>query len=67
MLWQVKGQYPIGSSSMPIVDVYIMSEKVIQQSIDCSCQTYTELITHGWHSDLGRVYKPDIPSGWICV
>jgi hypothetical protein len=32
MIWQVKGQYPIGSSSMSIVDVYSMSEKLVQQS-----------------------------------
>jgi hypothetical protein len=28
----VKGQYPVGSSSMPIVDVYSMSEKLVKQS-----------------------------------
>ena len=28
MIWQVKGHYPVGSISLPIVDVYSMSEKI---------------------------------------
>ena len=67
MLWQVKGQYPVGSSSIPIDDVYSMSVKLVKQSNQYTCHTCTELIAQGWQSDLGRVCKSDISSGWICV
>jgi hypothetical protein len=31
MTSEVKGQYTVGNSSMPIVDVYSMSEKLVKQ------------------------------------
>jgi hypothetical protein len=67
MIWQVKGQHPVGSPPMPIVDVYSMSEKLDTQSNHYTCHTCTDLVAQGWHSDPGRVCKPDISSGWICV
>ena len=67
MTWQVKGHHPDGSSSMPIVDVYSMSEKLVTQSNHYTYHTCTELITQDWQSNLGRVCKSGISSGWICV
>ena len=32
MIWQVKSEYHVGSLPIPIVDVYSMSEKLVQQS-----------------------------------
>ena len=67
MTWQVKGQHPVGSSSMPIEDVYIMSEKIDKQPNHYTCHMHTELTTQGWQSDLGRVCKSGISSEMICV
>jgi hypothetical protein len=39
MIWQVKGEYPVGSSSMPTMDVYSMFEKLIEQSNHYTCHT----------------------------
>ena len=60
----MKGQYPVGSSSMPIVDVYSMPEKLDTQSNHYTYQTYTQLSAQGqgWQSDLGRVCKAGISS-----
>ena len=52
---------------MSIVDVYSMSEKVVEQSNRYTCHTCTELVTQGWQLDLGRVCKSGISSGWIYV
>ena len=67
MTWQVKGQYPVGSSSMSIVDVYSMCKKLVTQSNYYTCHMCTELMAQGWQSDLNRVCKPGISPGWICA
>ena len=65
----MKGQYPVGSSSMSSVDVYSMSEKLDTQSNHYTYHMCTELSAQGqgWQSDLGSVCKSGITSGWICI
>ena len=63
----MKGHHPVGSSYMPIVDVYSMPEKLDTQSNHYTYHTCTQLIAQGWQSDLGRVCKSGITSGWIYV
>ena len=60
--WQVKGQYPVGSSSIPIVDVYSMSDKLDTQSNHYIYHMCTVLNAQGWRSDLDRVCKSEISS-----
>jgi hypothetical protein len=52
---------------MPSVNVYCMSEKLDTQSNHYTYHTCTQLIAQGWQSDLGRVCKSGITSGWIYV
>ena len=63
----MKGQHPVGISSMSIVNVYSMSEKLDKQSNHYTCHTCAQLSAQGWQSDLGSVCKSGITSGWICV
>jgi hypothetical protein len=63
MIWQVKGQHPVGTTSMSIVDLFSTSEKLVKQSNQYTCHICTDSSTQG----LCRVCKSGISPGWICV